>query len=308
VAAKADRFRRLRRVAQRRDQRGYFTTEQACAAGVTPDELTLLVTRGVIEREARGLYRFVVSTVPTWKDQLAGELLRTGGNASGLSAAALYGLAAPPARPSVIVARGSRHAVPGHHTTRELHEEECERVDGLQTLGPTRMVLDVVHRMSRARGRALIESAIVRGLVDPDALRKRALELSNRKRPGCAITIQLLDDLHPELTRSRNEWEALVVRRATALGLPRPELEHDVVIGGRRYILDAAWSRWLVTLEFDGRDPHMRKAVHDNDSVRRNDLTAAGWLRFSITAGALQQRDDRVFHQVAAAIAQRSRA
>jgi very-short-patch-repair endonuclease len=307
VAANADRFRRLRRVAQRRDQRGYFTTAQARAAGVTADELTLLVKRGVIERVAQGLYRFVVSTTPTWKDRLAGELLRTGGVASGLSAAALYGLADPPARPSVIVPRGSRHAVPGHHTTRELRDEECERVDGLRTLGPTRMVLDVAHRTSRPRGRALIESAIVRGLIDPDALRKRALELTNPKRPGCAMAVALLDDLHPELARSRNEWEALVVRRAKHLGLPQPELEHEIVIDGRRYILDVAWSRWLVTLEFDGRDPHMRKTVHDRDSLRRNDLAAAGWLRFSITAGAVQRRDDRVFAQVARAIAERSR-
>jgi hypothetical protein len=50
----------------------------------------------------------------------------------------------------------------------------------------------------------------------------------------------------------------------------------------------------------------MRKTVHDRDSLRRSDLAAAGWLRFSITAGALQRGDDRVFDRVARAIAERS--
>ena len=55
--------------------------------------------------------------------------------------------------------------------------------------------------------------------------------------------------------------------------------------------------------EFDGRDPHMRKRVHDYDSKRRNDFTSAGWLRFGITAAALQSRDGRAFRQVARALA-----
>jgi very-short-patch-repair endonuclease len=80
-------------------------------------------------------------------------------------------------------------------------------------------------------------------------------------------------------------------------------LEFDVIIDGRRYIADAAWPTVKVALEFDGRDPHMRKQVHDYDSMRRNDFTSAGWLRFGITAAALKRRDDRTFRQVARAIA-----
>jgi hypothetical protein len=145
----------------------------------------------------------------------------------------------------------------------------------------------------------MIESAIVRGLVNPARLEQRARELRHHKRPGCAVTLRILGELHPELGRSRNQWEALVVRRAIEFGLPRPELEFEVVIDGRRYILDAAWARALATLEFDGRDPHMRRKVHDYDTARRNDLQAAGWRRFGITAAALQQGDDRVFRQIA---------
>jgi very-short-patch-repair endonuclease len=178
-------------------------------------------------------------------------------------------------------------------------------VEGLRTLAPVRAVLDSVHLLAPAKATALVERAIVRGLVEPDALRRRANELRHSKRPGCAVTLRILADLHPELARSRNEWEALVARRAKEAGLPTPKLEYEVFIDGHRYIADAAWPEPLVLLEFDGRDPHMRKAVHDYDAVRRNDFNAAGWLRFTVTASALQRRDARVFRQVAKAIAQR---
>ena len=88
-------------------------------------------------------------------------------------------------------------------------------------------------------------------------------------------------------------------------GSTPPELEYELFIDGRRYIADAAWPEQRVALEFDGRDPHMRRWVHDYDTGRRNDFTDAGWLRFGITATALKQRDDRAFRQVARAIARR---
>jgi very-short-patch-repair endonuclease len=299
-----DQYAELHRVARRRGQRGHFTTAQAEAAGMSRTQLNRLVGRGVLVRCASGVYRFRVAALATWKDRLAAELLATGGLASGLSAAALFDLADPPARPSVIVERG-RRTPSGRHSTRELPRYECVIVEGLRTLSPMRAVLDSVHLLSASKGVALVESAIVRGLVKPDALRRRANELAHAKRPGCAVVLRILDELHPELARSRNEWEALVVRRAKESGLDPPHLEYELFLDGHRYIADAAWPEQRVALEFDGRDPHMRRRVHDYDTGRRNDFTDAGWRRFGITAAALKRRDDRVFGQVARAIARR---
>jgi very-short-patch-repair endonuclease len=239
-------------------------------------------------------------------DHLAVELLSTGGLACGLSATALLDLSRPPPRPQVLIERGRRTATHGRHTTRDLAPYERRSVQGMRTLAPVRAVLDAAHRLAPNSATALVELAVVRGLVKPEMLRKRAQELQHGKRPGCAVTLRILDTLHPELARSRNQWEALVVRRAQQLGLPSPELEYEVFIDGRRYLIDAAWPAVLIALEFDGRDPHMRRKVHDYDTGRRNDLTAAGWQRFGITAAALQDGDDRVFAQVAKAIARRA--
>jgi hypothetical protein len=155
--------------------------------------------------------------------------------------AALYDLAKPPLLPCVLVRRGSRHAVAGRSTTRDLAPSECVTVDGLRSLCPVRAVIDSAHRLPYRDAVALVESAIVRGLVKPVALQRRASELCHGKRPGCAVVLRILADLHPELERSRNEWEAFVARCARRLGLPLPKLEHELLIDGRRYIADAAW-------------------------------------------------------------------
>jgi hypothetical protein len=305
AAGVSDPFATLRRIARRSSQRGAFTTAQASEAGLSRSRLQRLVQRGTVVREAPRVYRFTVGRAPDWRDRLAVELLSTGGVACGLTLAALYDLADPPASPQVLVPRGSRVGNRGLHTSRDIEPFELVTVGGLRGLNPVRMVLDSVHRLPYDRARALIESAIVRGLVKPAALERRARELTHGKRPGWAVALRILADLHPELARSRNEWEALVARRAKQFGLEQPVLELHLALGGRHYIADAAWPDVKVALEFDGRDPHMRRRVHDSDSARRNDFTSAHWLRFGITAAALKHRDDRTFRQVAEAIADR---
>jgi hypothetical protein len=300
----SDPYARLQKVARRAGQRGHFTADQAQAAGWSRMQLARAVRRGSVQRVAHTVYRFRVRPALDWKDDLAVELLSTGGLACGLTGTALYGLNAPPPKPQVMSARGSRHATEGrHHSSRDLPPHERVTVGGFACLAPIRAVLDAAHRVPRSAAVAIVESAIVRGLLKPARLEQRARELRHNKRPGCAIVLGILEEIHPELTRARNEWEALVVRRARELGLPPPELQYEVVIDGRRYVLDAAWSKQLATLEFDGRDPHMRRRVHDYDTGRRNDLLAAGWSRFGITAAALQRGDDRAFRQVATALA-----
>jgi hypothetical protein len=303
MATAPDKYADLHRVARRRGQRGYFTSAQAEACGLSRMQLSRLVEQGLMVRAAHRVYRFRVAAETSWKDRLAVELLSTGGVTCGLSSTALINLADPPARPQVLVARGGGAGIPGRHSTRELPAYECVRVEGLRTLAPVRAVLDSLHRLPRGKAIGMVESAIVRGLVKPEALLRRAKELTHSKRPGCAIASRILADLHPDVARARFDWVALVARRVKQFGLEEPQLEYELFFDGHRYIADAAWPQQRVALEFDGRDPHMRRAVHDSDTGRRNDFMDAGWSRFGITASALRNRDDRTFRQVARAIA-----
>lgn len=295
-------YARLRRIAARSSQRGHFTRAQALSCAVSRHRLSHLVTVGMLERTAPGLFRFVVASAPTWKDRLAGQLLKTGGVASGRTAAALFGLIEPHDGFDIMVPRRSRHANAPHHTTRDLPRHEIVQSDGLACLHPIRAIIDCASFVAPAITETMIESAVVKKLVAPADLERRARELRNSKRPGAIAVLQVLDGLHPELRRSRNEWEALVVRRVQEFGLPSPELEFALWIDGRRYILDAAWPEHRVALEFDGRNPHMRRAVFDNDNLRRNDLLADGWQRFGITSTELDRKDTRTLQLVALAL------
>ena len=152
----------------------------------------------------------------------------------------------------------------------------------------------------------LIESAIVRGIIDPFALARRARELRNSKRPGAQVVLDVLATLHPELERSRNEWEAALLQAVQRCGLPEPRVEAAVRLNGRRYLPDVSWPEYRIALEFDGRDPHMRRATHDNDALRRNDFIEGGWLSFGVTATELAGGAVRTLKQVAKALKTRA--
>ncbi len=298
-------LQRLARITRRPGQRGHFTVEQAARCGINRQLLAAWTAKGLLRRTGRGIYRFNAHGPTTWKDELAGELLASRGIACGRSAVALYGLITPPRTADVLVARGARSAKAPQHTTRTLPRPDHTLVDGLRALHPVRAILDAAHRMPRRQATEMVETAIVRRLVDPFDLERRARELRNSKRPGCTVVLRILAELHPELDKARNEWEALVVRRCREFGLPAPVLQYEVRVGGKRYFLDAAWPDERVALEFDGRDPHMRRTVHDHDSRRRNDLTSAEWKRFGITATDARRGDPKPFRQVKRALRDR---
>ena len=138
MARHPDPYSELHRIARRRGQRGYFTSVQAPAAGMSRMQLSRLVKRGLVLRAAPSVYHFRIAADADWKDRLAIELLATGGTACGLSAAALHGLVEPPARPRVLVPRGSRQVAQGRHTSRVLQPSECVTVDGLIVTSRTR--------------------------------------------------------------------------------------------------------------------------------------------------------------------------
>ncbi len=75
----------------------------------------------------------------------------------------------------------------------------------------------------------------------------------------------------------------LEVLRAT--GMPLPVQQFEVVVEGRRRILDYAYPEDRVALEFDGFNPHGTiRSIFDDGAIRRNDLEVAGWLVLHITS------------------------
>jgi len=292
---------RLRRDA--RKQHSLFTHAQAIDAGVPERMIERLVERGEWEEIEQHVYLSGPSAAPSWQQRLHALVLSVEGVAFGRSAVALYGLLPPPSQPEVLVIRASRNRLrDGIHSTRLLPASDLTRVGNVPATMPARSVIDACSALTFEACCQLVDAAVVRRLVRPHGLARRAAELGNSKRPGCARVLRALSVQHPQLDRARNEWEALTLRLAKRAGLPDPVPNHPIIVGGQRRLLDLAWPDAKVVLEFDGFRPHTVRAVFDDDRVRQNALVSDGWLVFRATSRMLERDPASMFAAIGAAL------
>jgi very-short-patch-repair endonuclease len=248
------------------------------------------------------VYRIADGCRPDWRTLTLARVLSIDGAACRRSAVALYGLHAPPSRPEVVVVRTrrtrTRDPAP---STDSLPEIDVAVIDGILCTSPARTLIDVAGLLPRALFEDVFDMAVVRRHVTVRQLRARAQDLWAPRRNGCAIVLELLDARDASFGRAANVWEAKVLRIVKKLGLPSPEVNHQVRVGGRVRYLDLAWPEVKVAIEFDGFVPHSTRRVFDDDRARQNDLVADGWTVFRVTAAMLGDVD-RTFGPIAAAI------
>jgi very-short-patch-repair endonuclease len=290
-----------------RRQHGVFSLKQVVALGYARSTIARLVERGVWEEVAPRVYRAAASRPVDWRQLLMATLLLTGGVAGHRSAGALLELVAPPRVPEVIAPRPPRPSLPAIvHTTTTLEASDRTTIDGISSTNPNRTLIDLGGQVPASMFEDILDTAIVRGLVRPEPLRRRALELWTPRRRGCAVVLDLLDQRHPDLARAANIWEARVVRVVRGLGLPDPKINHRVRVGGRVRYLDLAWPEAKVAVEFDGFVPHSTRRVFDDDRARQNDLVDDGWSVFRVTKTMLEDDPVATFRSIAAKVARNS--
>ena len=295
--------RQLAAIARR--QHRLFTRDQALACGYSADYRRRRVRDGTWTEVERGILRPALAGDLTWQERLMALVLATGGVAAGRSAGALFGLLPPPQSAEVVVERrvwSRRHRRPGVGAVLDLTERDIVRVDHIPATTVARTLVDLAGSTARPLATDLVDTAIVRGLVTPRRLAERATTLWSPRRRGCAVVLELLASAHPELWRARNDWEARVLRHLDSVGARRPVVNHVVVVGDARRIIDFAWSEPLVALEFDGFVPHSNRSTFDDDRERQNDLVDAGWKVFRITSTAIRRSARRALAPVLRAI------
>ncbi|HLI00911.1 MAG TPA: hypothetical protein VKV06_09010 [Acidimicrobiales bacterium] len=69
-----------------------------------------------------------------------------------------------------------------------------------------------------------------------------------------------------------------------AAGLPAPECDYPVVVGGRQRFVDAAYPQLKVAIEFNGWEFHQMRSRADEDHARTSELELAGWVVLVVTA------------------------
>jgi very-short-patch-repair endonuclease len=166
-----------------------------------------------------------------------------------------------------------------------LDDDECTARAGIPVTTMPRTLLDLAstlqpHELDRA-----LESAEALRLAD--ALPLVALLERHRGRRGAATLRRALarGPLRPQLTKSELERRFLaLVDRA---GLPRPEVNAWVEVGGDLIQVDCIWRGQRVIVELDSRTHHQTAAAFERDRQRDRRTQVAGWRPVRVTDRAL---------------------
>jgi hypothetical protein len=100
-------------------------------------------------------------------------------------------------------------------------------------------------------------------------------------------------------------FSAGVLDLLVGAGLPEPEAEVWVTIGGRRYRIDLAYRRPKIAIECLGKIGHLNEKAFEEDPVRSNDFALDGWLQLLVTWRRFDDRPGRVIADVKEALARR---
>lgn len=245
--------------------------------------------RGVWHAVHQGVYAVghrVLSQRAWW---MAGTLAAgRGAVLSHRSAAQLWGMAWPSGIAVEVTRPKQGRSRPGlviHHVS--LPADEVTEVDGIPVTEPARTAFDLASRWrGRELERAWNEMEVRRLLsrVPVPALLER-----HPRRPGATALRALMASEAPGGV-PRNEFEEAFVALLDRAGLPRPELNADLMVRGRFVEVDCLWRRQRVAVELDGRAVHAREAAFESDRRRDRQLLAEGWRPDHVTW--LQLRDE----------------
>jgi hypothetical protein len=152
---------------------------------------------------------------------------------------------------------------------RDLRPEDICIVQDVPVTTPLRTCMDLGCQLSRRRALAAMD-AFMRKFGITRAQMIAMLPRYFRRR-GVVQLRELVMLADPRAESARESWTRLEIADA---GLPAPEPQHWIVVGGRpTYRLDLAYPHAKVAVEYDGRE------FHDNDEQRKADAERRRWLR-----------------------------
>ena len=287
------------------NERRLFTVVEARRAGFSAHAVRQQIRRGRWTAIAPGVLCATPVGPISEYERLVALVLASNGWACRTSTLALFELIGYPHQHHVVVERGRRNldrlVV---HSSRDLPESDLTVEAGVRTTTLERGLIDSAHTFSYRDATRLVTKAVVRRLVDHQALAIRADELRNSRRPGAAKVLTILGTLHPNIVAARNEWEALVVDVARRRGMPRCELNYRVETQNGPRFVDVAWPSVQRGIEYDGYWEHLTSRHRfEDDRWRDMDLRAAGWRLQRCNASMLRQDPSRIFGPIEDALA-----
>jgi hypothetical protein len=277
-----------------------FTRHVANDAGITDKQLLLLVRDGLLRHPIRGVY--VATQAPDDLSMRIAMLLlvvppdcfvvdRT--------AAWLHGavMALAPndhlAPPAVSMFRHADHGrlrnAIARSGERTVLARDLMEVGGICVTTPLRTALDLGRLLHRDQALACLDALLRLGVFTREEL---LAELGRLKGQRGIRQLRVLAPLADG--RAESPGESVLRLRWLDAGLPRPQLQIEIVEGGRTiYLLDIGLEELLFAVEYDGEDWHSERADREYDDDRRDWLSRRrGWLIKPFRSNDVHGRSD----------------
>lgn len=272
-------------------------------------QLETAIANGVLHQPWRGVLVRADAALDL-RTRAAAAVLAVGdhGVLSGPTAVELHGCSAadvPEIHVTVPYTRSARSR-PGLVVHQNLFgAEDVVRVDGLPAFARELALAEFLCDGDKRQAFAALDQALF-GLSDQEvdgmkaAIRAR---LDGRDDPRGVARALMLTELATGKAESPPESIFRLIVVEDGLPIPEPQFKVRTIDGELLYLLDMAWERVRVALEYDGYAAHEARAAYDAERERR--LAQRGWIIVRARAADLAD-PSRVLAELRAAFAKRS--
>jgi hypothetical protein len=272
-------------------QFGVVGREQLAELGVARGSIRKRLAARRLYRIHVGVYSIVHPRLLTRTGWFKAALLACGEGAvlSHRSAAIWWGMLRGPARPVHVTAptqRGRKQEGIVLHRSL-LRDDEVTVHDGLPVTSPARTLIDLAD-LGRRRD-------LERAMDEADYLRLDCTGLAPRPgRRGSGLLAAVLAEHRAGSTRTRSDFEELMLGACDAQGLPRPEC--NAYVGP--WEVDCLWRRERLAVEMDSFRAHTTRKAFERDRLKDADLLEAGYRVVRITYRRLEREPQAVAAQL----------
>jgi hypothetical protein len=281
------------RLAARQQQ--LLTIDQLRRLGFSRDMVRHRLRTHRFERMRRGVVG-IAGAPPSFERMVLAAVLAAGETAaaSHLTAAALWKLVAPEGdsiEVTTVLERQPRQPGVRGHRSGLLSDLDRTTLHAVPVHSVERTAADLSGRLTDAALAALVDDALRRRLTTMTRLWRvhERLPLAPGRNP--ARLERVLATRLPDVAALESPLEERVYETIRAGGLPLPVPQHWVTLaGGERRRLDFAYPDLMVAIEVDGFDPHSTRTAFDDDRVRNNGLTLAGYLVLHVTSAMTDEQ------------------
>jgi hypothetical protein len=271
------------------EQHTVVSHEQLAGCGIRDNAITRRVKNGRLHRHYPCVYSVGTAKL-TREGRWLAAVMACGPGAvlSHLDAAVLWGIHdwATPAI-DVTTPRRSRAGVSGIrlHRVRRLEAADVTVRDAIPVTTVARTLVDLTDVVGRERLARMMQQADYLGLLDLPALDAAIARASGRKRLS---SLRAAVEIHRPGTVVRSELEHRFLLLCRDSGIPAPETNVRITVGGRRVELDCLWRDQGVVVELDGAAAHATRRAFEGDRERDATLTTAGFTPMRFTWRRIQ--------------------